>query len=476
MREEYKSKYDYEVIEWEEYREKYYTFNFEELEDIIQEPVIFKEKIYSNKTAICIIVNSNNEKRYCNLPYFDQGEYPEKKIVCNVKKLKCNISWMVFDNFKYSEMLKCYKLENEEFVFLARGTIFREHADFSKVKFTGLSSFYSATFTGKANFRKSHFDKKIDFALASFTILIISECEAYNKINLDNLLCLETLSILGFTNYGYLSIKWFYVNRFGHETDIAHCLKKYYTLNKINPNYTELKEQFRFLKENYGQNGQYEEEDKAYYEFKKVERMEMRSQGSNNDGKNKNGRYYFSKWLKIFWSYLLDVTGGYGTKPFNTVATMFAVVVIFWGIFLGLTYLHDSDEDFKNDRAIPEIGVNIESLLQSDANAVDKELDDLITKRSESDSIVQIPLALLLQLQAKSEIQNHKNCDEDTDDLTPWQRAGEALYLSGITFVTVGFGDVCPPPYGKGFAVVEGFLGLFLMSYLTIAFSRKVLR
>ena len=51
------------------------------------------------------------------------------------------------------------------------------------------------------------------------------------------------------------------------------------------------------------------------------------------------------------------------------------------------------------------------------------------------------------------------------------------LYHSMITFLTIGYGDVEPESVcGSLISGIEGFLGLFLMAYFTIAFSRKVLR
>ncbi|NQV18562.1 MAG: two pore domain potassium channel family protein [Armatimonadetes bacterium] len=51
------------------------------------------------------------------------------------------------------------------------------------------------------------------------------------------------------------------------------------------------------------------------------------------------------------------------------------------------------------------------------------------------------------------------------------------LYHSMITFLTIGYGDIQPESvYGSLLSGIEGFLGLFLMAYFTIAFSRKVLR
>ena len=50
------------------------------------------------------------------------------------------------------------------------------------------------------------------------------------------------------------------------------------------------------------------------------------------------------------------------------------------------------------------------------------------------------------------------------------------LYFSAITFFTVGYGDCSPIGYFKIIAPIEGFIGVFLMSYFTVAFVRKILR
>jgi hypothetical protein len=50
------------------------------------------------------------------------------------------------------------------------------------------------------------------------------------------------------------------------------------------------------------------------------------------------------------------------------------------------------------------------------------------------------------------------------------------LYFSAITFFTVGYGDCSPLGFFKLLAPVEGFVGVFLMSYFTVAFVRKILR
>ena len=51
-----------------------------------------------------------------------------------------------------------------------------------------------------------------------------------------------------------------------------------------------------------------------------------------------------------------------------------------------------------------------------------------------------------------------------------------SFYHSAITFFTIGYGDHYPYGSIRIFSGIEGFIGVFLMSYFTVAFVRKVLR
>jgi Ion channel len=51
-----------------------------------------------------------------------------------------------------------------------------------------------------------------------------------------------------------------------------------------------------------------------------------------------------------------------------------------------------------------------------------------------------------------------------------------SFYHSAITFFTIGYGDHYPHGAARIVSSLEGFMGVFLMSYFTVAFVRKVLR
>lgn len=51
-----------------------------------------------------------------------------------------------------------------------------------------------------------------------------------------------------------------------------------------------------------------------------------------------------------------------------------------------------------------------------------------------------------------------------------------AFYHSIVTFLTIGYGDYYPAGIFRWISGLEGFMGLFLISYFTVAFVRKALR
>jgi hypothetical protein len=58
----------------------------------------------------------------------------------------------------------------------------------------------------------------------------------------------------------------------------------------------------------------------------------------------------------------------------------------------------------------------------------------------------------------------------------PMSQLGIAFYHSVVTFFTIGYGDFYPTGIMRWISGFEGFMGLFLISYFTVAFVRKVLR
>lgn len=66
------------------------------------------------------------------------------------------------------------------------------------------------------------------------------------------------------------------------------------------------------------------------------------------------------------------------------------------------------------------------------------------------------------------------NCTASDQSL--WIRFWEMAYYSAITYLTIGYGDCSPVGILRFVASIEGFVGVFMLSYFTVAFARKVLR
>jgi hypothetical protein len=52
----------------------------------------------------------------------------------------------------------------------------------------------------------------------------------------------------------------------------------------------------------------------------------------------------------------------------------------------------------------------------------------------------------------------------------------DSIYFSGITFVTVGYGDLIPAPHARLVALTEGFLGAFLMGFFVVVLAQRLSR
>lgn len=51
---------------------------------------------------------------------------------------------------------------------------------------------------------------------------------------------------------------------------------------------------------------------------------------------------------------------------------------------------------------------------------------------------------------------------------------GDAVYFSGVTFATIGYGDLLPSPHVRGVALAEGALGVITMSYFVVVLSNRL--
>lgn len=220
----------------------------------------------------------------------------------------------------------------------------------------------------------------------------------------DNTVHIKEMNIVGMRILGKLFIDW----RKNGVYNLIYSQKETTLIQKA--------EQFRILKENFRNNGQYEDEDFAYLEFKRCEskaHLEEKIQKGGLESISGYVNYYFQR-------YVFDFVGRYATDPVRVLTNMFLA-------WLGYSFIY--------------FVFSISDYLEKYGHVV----------AGGAETVMFNKLSMLGAL-------------------------GNSMYYSGITFFTIGYGDFFAWGLLKPVAVFEGFSGVFLMSYFTVAFVRKILR
>jgi hypothetical protein len=307
---------------------------------------------------------------------------------------------------------------------------------FNGVEFgTGKVSFKSAVFgQGEITFEETDFgvgevlfdqvqfgDGKVSFNNAKGDILSFRECplnaffdfrfSECNKLDLSNTIVRDILDLIpqdekvhikefllvGMRILGRIFVDW----RINDVFSMIYIQKDTTMWQKA--------EQFRILKENFRNNGQYDDEDLSYIEFKRCQSKAQLEEAIKVGGKTK-----FFGYLRYWFQYFIfDAIGHYATNPVRVIYHMGLTFTIFSLIYYVVT------------EYFPWFGSVATTLPQEYYH-----LHDF------------------------------------------WN----SFYYSAITFFTIGYGDYFAEGYLKFFAALEGFTGVFLMSYFTVAFVRKILR
>ncbi|MCE3260408.1 MAG: Ion channel, partial [Bacteroidetes bacterium] len=264
--------------------------------------------------------------------------------------------------------------------------------------------------TGEISFNKARV-ADISFTgchLNCYTDLRFGECRLIDLSNTivrdildvkpeEEKVIIQEMNLSGMRILGRIFIDW----RANDVYDLIYNQKKTSLFQKA--------EQFRILKENFRNNGQYDDEDESYVEFKRCEskaQLEDRTSAHHHNRFLATIIYYFQK-------YMFDYIGRYATAPTRVLMNVVVAIIVY-----GLLY-------FFIGNYLPELG-HVSTTLPVELNSAT----------------------------------NFFTC----------------MYYSAITFFTIGYGDYFGGGIIKLLAVLEGFSGVFLMSYFTVAFVRKILR
>ncbi len=173
--------------------------------------------------------------------------------------------------------------------------------------------------------------------------------------------------------------------------------------------------QYRLLKQNFNNLGYYEDEDLALRKYM---------------------QHYFKG--KGFIGYPLrffGFMGGYGTKPARVLISSF-FCIIFFSLFYFVSSINFQIENYDTK--------NIEVVTSENSYEYNLVVSDI-----------------------------------DQIQITKLDRAVDAVYFSGITFLTVGYGDYSAKDastYVKFLTIAEGFVGISMMGYFTVSLFRKIVR
>jgi len=249
----------------------------------------------------------------------------------------------------------------------------------------------------KISFKNCRFSNYADMRVEKCKVLDLSNTIIRDIIDLKpgvSKVDIDTLYIYGVKNLGKIFVSW----RFNNIPKLIGQQTKTTPLQKA--------DQYRILKEDFHDSGQYNDEDKAYVEFK---RYELKYKTIDKIKKN--------KWSAI-WAYpsafaqklVFDYMGLYATSPFRVLLSIYMV----YGLYSLLYVLF--------------------------------------------------------------ELTGHGQISCITENMSAWEKIIDSFYFSAVTFLTIGYGECTPEGFFKIIAPLEGWIGVFMMSYFTVAFVRKILR
>lgn len=272
----------------------------------------------------------------------------------------------------------------------------KDEANFDNVDFGNRSVTFESADVSTLSIANSDIHANIDLRVKKAVKIDMSHSYLYSITDLNFLKkdAIEKLSLVGVRNIGKIIIKW-------KENNVQKLIESNGGTDD------EMADQFNILKDNFSNNGQYDDEDWAYVQFKRHEHKFKKQERLVKIALPFKPFIHILYWLRAL---IFDKIGVYATNPNRVLVSMFIAICGYAGIYILFYYLG--------------IGEIVNSVDASDHL-------DIIDK---------------------------------------------SLYHSAVTFFTIGYGDFYPTSFNRLISACEGWTGVFMMSYFTVAFVRKILR
>jgi hypothetical protein len=193
----------------------------------------------------------------------------------------------------------------------------------------GTISFHNARFRS-LSLNSCHIDHYLDLRVAACRHIDLCDTIVRDIIDLmpyDFDLEIRTIDFSGMRMIGRIYIDW----KLNRVKKLIHGQRDSTNRSKA--------EQFRTLKENFRVTGQYNDEDKAYLEFKRLESITILEESIHKRPVSALWMYP-AYWFKLI---VFDWVGHYATNPVRVIISMLAMYTLFSGIFMLLILFTSAD-------------------------------------------------------------------------------------------------------------------------------------
>jgi uncharacterized protein YjbI with pentapeptide repeats len=326
----------------------------------------------------------------------------------------------IFNLVTFDEDTSFWRVTFKKSIFFD-GTTFKGDAQFGVTIFERFAMFVNATFEGNVSFRYATLPSgnKLDIKVKKKGIInfIYTKLEnVFLDLNLDRRVLID------------------FTNALLRNTQIKKDQIENHLLHEKKKKFSQAKEIFLLLKNNFHSIGRYDDESWAYKKEKDMERLSQSFPYYKATLKNENKKESFPiiKWIqkgnfkKWITSAFSNMIYGYGEKPWNVIKTAVAIILIF---ALSFSF----------------IGLGNPEIIELKGTAIHQNSGKVV------------------DLTSKGFLKN--NLIRNFPD---------SLYFSLITFTTLGYGDFRPlEGIGRILAGSEAFIGAIMMALFVYTFARR---